>query len=496
MKVIEYLHKEKYEYDYGLSNSDVNFAINKIEKQKFFYDNHFLTLPDGREALLSQVVSNFYVNPNRYISEIKHRIYELYDVAKLKDLVPVFLTITLPSEYHRHKYIEVSFGKEVKVKNKNFNSDYEEYTPRNLVEILQSYFKSFVDLRAVRNIPKDKRLYFKVIEPHKTGVPHMHIMYFIPKENISKFKNAFVNFCERKNILQYDFQVNIYNPINYLIKYILKSVDDYRFENTENFKFSNLVLWYVRWGIRRFSMSRVFCRLDLYRKFNGRYSLSELTGLVKDGYINYLSDVNNQITHIFFNDDLLGEIPYWIKKDQGFIEYKEVIRPRFKEKFTNVYNENRVLIGMTNGKQYISFENAQKSLSEMTKSELFEYERDLLNEFDNPFNDEVDLDILIDKFIIFNRYVDEDYNYRKVPEFWLREEDLNLRPSGYEPDELPDCSIPRQKVAGLGGFEPPNDGVKVRCLTAWRQPNIVWIEIIIKKFLKCKSFKNFHCIFL
>ncbi len=35
---------------------------------------------------------------------------------------------------------------------------------------------------------------------------------------------------------------------------------------------------------------------------------------------------------------------------------------------------------------------------------------------------------------------------------------MNLRPSGYEPDELPDCSTPRRYKSEMeeeGGFEPP-----------------------------------------
>ena len=63
-------------------------------------------------------------------------------------------------------------------------------------------------------------------------------------------------------------------------------------------------------------------------------------------------------------------------------------------------------------------------------------------------------------------------------EDWLRGTDLNGRPSGYEPDELPDCSTPRIDLSEIG---------QQRQTSARRKQNAEWGGRKSRVFLCAKT---------
>ena len=49
-------------------------------------------------------------------------------------------------------------------------------------------------------------------------------------------------------------------------------------------------------------------------------------------------------------------------------------------------------------------------------------------------------------------------------------------------------------MARVAGFEPAGDGVRIRCLTAWRYPNNNYSIDPFAKYVKCYLLTNKYCL--
>lgn len=258
---------------YGLSKADLENISQKLKKQKSFLDFSYLydRINHTRIPLADLIISANH-SPQRYYSEIQNRVNTLQKIAKQRGLKPLFMTLTLPSEYHICK---------VTKKNKLIpNPKYNGTSAKEAVKALTKMFARLRQDRALKELSKDNRIYFRVNEPHKDGTPHTHILMFVPSDRVEGVKKAFVRLFDNRGN---DIQDDIKNSTSYIMKYINKTLPLSKKEKLSE-KERYLNAWYSKNRVVRFNSSKTLAPLSIYRLLHNRYSMFALTRLINENH--------------------------------------------------------------------------------------------------------------------------------------------------------------------------------------------------------------------
>ena len=261
---------------YGISKLDLLAVKHKIKRQKDFLQFSYVRNNITNQVIpLNQCIISSNHNPDRYYAEIQNRVNTLEREALQNNLTPVFLTLTLPSEFHRKKIVKGKL-----LNNPKFNGT----TPKESVKILTKMFSKLRHDRSLKELSKSERMYYRVNEPHKDGTPHTHILLFIPKERIERVKSAFYRLYNRKSN---KFEDNIRSATSYIMKYINKTLPMSKEQKTLDDELLNA--WYIKNRINRFCSSRSTAPMYLYRLLHHRYTLYALTQIRKSKSLKVLA---------------------------------------------------------------------------------------------------------------------------------------------------------------------------------------------------------------
>jgi len=278
---------------YGLNENDLAVVHEKLRRQSNFLEFSYVTNDQtGQSFSLKDCIVSSNHNPQRYYGEIQNRINTLEREAIEAGLTPVFLTMTLPSEFHEMKQYN---GKLIS------NPLYNGTTPKEAVKILTKQFAKLRQDRSLKELTKAQRMYYRVNEPHKDGTPHTHILLFIPKDQIDRVEIAFKRLY---NQVGNKFEKNIKSASSYIMKYINKTLPMSKEQISENDQYINA--WYVKHRVNRFCSSRSMAPMYLYRLLSHRFSLYGLTQVRKGDSLQVLARLDDdKIMEIWDGEELL-----------------------------------------------------------------------------------------------------------------------------------------------------------------------------------------------
>lgn len=338
---------------YGIDREDIEYIEAKLDKQKEFLKNFSLDFGDSSINMLNNTYSAN-INPKKYFAEINNRVNSLFNYAKDHGLKPVFVTLTAPSKYHKKD----NFG--------NYIAN-----PNDTAKALTQIWNKFTNLQLFQRMKKELNhglVYFRVYEPHKSGIPHLHAMLFIPSHYIlsvkKKFKEYFSSNKWGANKKAIDFRYTWYKQsggaVAYIMKYITKTFKD---ENSQ--KIEHAIYWYIKHKIRRFLSSRTLAPLTVYRKV--RYYFKEhyendfkaVTKMLRTGAVR--REFNDTvISYQYYNHDTgeFDEVILWNKSAELILNQRlQEKEGTFKLKYQKKEIKKALLAEVNEFEKYIYSDN-------------------------------------------------------------------------------------------------------------------------------------------
>ena len=142
------------------------------EKQQTNYLKNQQNLKNVKTGEVLTLKYSFDSKQKEYVKTIEQKVNALVSLAVAQNLKPIFITLTVPSEFHPNKTLKNG----IIVINKKYK----------FVKLDDAIVEAYAKLRDIYRVFY-KRLknysknvyYIKITEPHKSLIPHMHILIFL-----------------------------------------------------------------------------------------------------------------------------------------------------------------------------------------------------------------------------------------------------------------------------------------------------------------------------
>ena len=342
---------------YGISTYDIQTIDTKLELQRKYIQSRFFDFGDETKSAIEFTYSAN-LNPKKYFAEMNNRINSIFEYSKQLNLKPVFVTLTAPSKYHK----------------RNVNGDLK-INPNETAKELTQIFNKFTNLRIFQKMKKDLGhglIYFRVYEPHKSGVPHLHAMLFLPTDYILDIKKKFFQYFTDKvkwgnNRKSIDFKYTWYNSAGGAIAYIMKYVTKtFKNENSKDIQYASY--WYIKHNIRRFLCSRTLAPLLVYRKvrhfFSQNSSYLEVSRFYERNNQSALKRVFNDNTFSYMKYNIetqqVEEVILWEKNAESVLHKRIKTNTTFKLLYKKHEYKKALTVYVSEQERYVYSENQSK----------------------------------------------------------------------------------------------------------------------------------------